>query len=108
MSGVARVEAGICGHSTSIVAEAADGRQVSFAVETTCDNVTRYTALLEENGPVDAFAEIDPRREGRVLALGREARCCTDCVVPAAALKALRVAAGLALPADVRITITGE
>jgi hypothetical protein len=40
-----------------------------------------------------------------VLACGHEAAICTDCIVPASTLKALRVAARLALPADAAITI---
>jgi hypothetical protein len=108
VTGTADVEAGICGHRTMIVAETADGRAATFTIETTCENITRFVDLVNENGPFDAFAEIDPRRESRLLSLGHEARACTDCVVPAAALKALRVATGLALPADVRIAITKE
>jgi hypothetical protein len=108
VTGTADVEAGICGHRTTIVADTSDGRSVTFTIETTCDNIMRFVSLVDEHGPFDAFAEIDPRRESSLLALGHEARCCTDCVVPAAALKALRVAAGLALPADVTIGITKE
>jgi len=108
MSGRAEVTAGICGHGTSIEATAAEGRMVSFAIETTCDNVQCLIACLAEHGPVDAYAEINPRGESAVLKLGHEAGCCIDCVVPAAALKAMRVATGLALVADVAIGLTKD
>ena len=91
-----------------IGATTADGRHVEFAVETTCDNIERFAALLAEHETVDAYAEINPKGDSVVLACGHEGGCCIDCVVPAAALKAMRVAAGLALTADVSIGITKE
>jgi hypothetical protein len=108
MSARADVAAGICGHTSVIEAATNDGRAVSFTIETTCDNIERLVGLLDERGSVDAFAEINPRAESAVIKLAREAACCTDCVVAAAALKAMRVAAGLALTADVAIGLTKE
>ena len=66
-----------------------DGRQVSFAVETTCDNIERLKERLAAEGTVDAYGEINPRAASTVLALAREAVICTDCIVPAAALEPL-------------------
>ena len=109
MNGTARVKAGICGHETTLRAETSDGRMISLAVETTCDNIERYAARLAADAPFDAYAEIDPRTPSRLLAPPYgETHVCTDCVVPAAALKALRVAAGLALPGDVAVAIAKE
>jgi len=108
MNGTAHVKAGICGHETTLRAATSDGRAVSFAVETTCDNIERLAARLAAEGPLDAYAEINPRATSKLLALGHETGSCSDCIVPAAALKALRVAAGLALPADVAIGIVKE
>jgi Family of unknown function (DUF6951) len=108
MKGTADVQAGICLHTTAITAETSDGRAVDLALETTCDNVQRLAAILDAAPPVDAYKEIDPRGESAVLAMGREAACCTDCIVPASALKAMRVATGLALPADAAIAISKE
>ena len=105
MKGTADVQAGICGHHTTVQAETADGRQVAFTIETTCDNIKRFETRLAAEGPVDAYKEINPRAASEVLARGQEAACCTDCIVPASALKALRVATGLALPADAAIGI---
>ena len=108
MNGTAHVKAGICGHDTTLQAETSDGRSVSIAVATTCDNIERYAARLAGDEPLDAYVEIDPRSPSRLLDLGRETGTCIDCVVPAAALKALRVATGLALPADVAIGIVKQ
>jgi hypothetical protein len=104
--GTADVQAGICLHTTAITAETNDGRAVDFTLATTCDNVKRLAAIFQAAPPVDAYTEIDPSADSAVLAMGREARCFTDCVVPASALKALRVATGLALLAPVAIDLT--
>jgi hypothetical protein len=106
MKGEADVQAGICGHHTTVQAETTDGRQVTFPIETTCDNIERFKTALEIRGPVDAYDQINPKASSDVLARGHDAGICTDCIVPASALKALRVATGLALPADAVITIT--
>ena len=109
MQGRAEVNAGVCGHRTTITAETGDGRAVTFVVETTCENITRLTELLEEAGAVDAYQAISPRAPANlVLDAGRAALCCPDCIVPAAALKAMRVAAQLALVADVHIALVKE
>jgi hypothetical protein len=105
MKGEAHVQAGICGHHTTVQAETNDGRQVAFTIETTCDNIERFKARLAEGDPLDAYKEINPKASSQVLARGHEAHICTDCIVPASALKALRVATGLALPADAVIAI---
>ena len=105
MKGKAVVQAGICGHRSTVRAQTADGRLVQFAVETTCDNIRRFAARLTASDPFDAYKEIDPKGSSDVLARAQEAACCTDCIVPASALKALRVATGLALPADAAIAL---
>ena len=109
MQARAEVNAGVCGHQTTITAATSDGRAVTFAVETTCENITRLAELLDEAGLVDAYQAISPRAPANVvLDAGRAALCCPDCIVPAAALKAMRVAAQLALAADVHIALIKE
>ena len=104
MKGEANVQAGICGHNTSVQAETNDGRHVAFTIETTCDNIERFKARLATGGPVDAYREINPKASSKVLARGHEAHICT---APVARLdsEGAKVAAGLALPADADITI---
>jgi len=109
MQGRAEIDAGICGNQTTITATTGDGRAVSFAIETTCGMITRLAELVDEAGPVDAYRAISPQAPANVvLDAGREALCCPDCIVSAAALKALRVAAQLALPAEVHIELVKE
>jgi hypothetical protein len=108
MKGTADVQAGICGHRTTVEAQSGDARSVTFALETTCDNIERFKTQVAAVGPVDAYKEINPKASSDVIACGREAHICTDCIVPTAALKALRIATGLALPGDAAIAIGKE
>jgi hypothetical protein len=108
MIGEADIQPGICGFRTRARAETTDGRAVTISLETDCDNVARFAALLDEQSPLDAYNEINPRAENTVLAAGRKGMCCTDCIVPASALKALRVAAELAFAKDAVVEITGS
>ena len=105
LKGKADVQAGICGHRSTVRAETTDGRQVRFAIETTCDNIRRFAARLAASDAFDAYKEINPKASSDVLARAQEAACCTDCIVPVSTLKALRVATGLALPADAAIAL---
>lgn len=107
MQAEADIRPGICGFRTRAVAETSDGRAVQFDLETDCDNVKRFAEALAEQSPVDAYHEIDTRVDNTVLAVGRSARCCTDCIVPASVLKAMRVAAELAFPKDAAVEISG-
>ena len=106
MKATAQVLAGVCHHTTSIAAETADSRAVGFAFETTCENIERFAEIVGSEGPVDAYREIDPRAGSSLVAMGHQARCCTDCIVPASAVKALRVAANLAIPGDATISVS--
>ena len=105
MKGTADVQAGICGHRTTVQAHSSDARRVTIEVETTCDNIERFKVQVAAIEPVDAYKEINPKASSSVLACGHEAHICTDCIVPASALKALRIATGLALPANAAIDI---
>jgi hypothetical protein len=105
MQGRVDIEAGICLHKTSAVASTDDMRMVTFTMETTCANVERLKEILEGGEPIDAYHEIDTRVESDISMAGRTARVCTDCVVPVSLIKALRIAAGLAMVKDVHIAI---
>jgi hypothetical protein len=105
MQGRVEVEAGICLHTTSAVASTDDMRTVTFSLQTSCPNIERLAESVACGQSFDAYHEIDPRVEGDVVAAGRTAHACTDCVVPVALLKALRIAAGLAMAKDVSISL---
>lgn len=102
------IEAGICLHKTTAYASTTDMRKVTFEVETTCANIERLAKIVTREEGYDAYHEIDTRRESELLTAGRTARACTDCVVPACLIKALRVATGLALPKEVSIALAQD
>jgi hypothetical protein len=110
MKAKADVEPGICGLRTTIWAESADDRHVTFRVESDCEKVLAFGRALAERRPVDAFAEIGGRTESVVLGLARyELKgCCAGCVTPVGVFKAMQVAAGVALPKDVVIRLGKE
>ena len=108
MQGRVDVEAGICLHTTSAVASTEDMRTVTFSVETSCPNIERMAEGVACGQLFDAYHEIDSRVEGDIVAAGRTARACSDCVVPVALIKALRIAAGLAMVKDVRISLAEQ
>lgn len=104
------VDAGICGFQSRIRADSEDSQTVVFQIASDCGKVKRYAEALNEKGPVDAYAEIGAGTSGVVLATAdaRPTACCLGCAVPVGLLKAMQVAAGLALPKDVTLTITSE
>jgi hypothetical protein len=99
------IDAGTCLHKTSAVASTEDMRMVTFEMQTTCANIERLMEIVANGDAVDAYHEIDSRVEGDIVAAGRTARVCTDCVVPVSLIKALRIAAGLAMAKDVVIAV---
>lgn len=101
------VDAGICGFTTFITADAADKRNVTFTITTPCEVVGKLVVALEDLQPVDVYGEIDKRKESVILTAVREelAECRKSCAVPLGIFKAMQAATGLALPKDVRIEV---
>ena len=95
------VKAGECGQETSIEARKVDPTHVAFEITTTCEHIQ---ALAEALGEVDVAHDMSCRLdETRVYTLATEHVCRNSCIVPAAILKAMEVAAGIFLPGDYRI-----
>jgi hypothetical protein len=105
MQGRVDIDAGICLHKTSAVASSDDMRMVTFAMETTCANIERLMEIVAAGEEFDAYHEIDTRVESDIVAAGKTARVCTDCVVPVSLLKAMRIATGLAMVRDVHVSV---
>lgn len=110
MKAVAMVDAGICGFQTRIQADSDDTQNVSFKVASGCEKAERFGAALVAKGAVDGYAELGAGSDGVVLTTARETLkgCCSACAVPIAAFKAMQVAAGVALPKDVSLSIAVE
>lgn len=103
----AEITSGICGF-TATVETRMEGRQCLVSIDSDCDAVQRLGEELKEVNP---FQEITFRAEGpQTLRLGTKHCRHTACPVPVGIIKAIEVEAGLALPADVTITLsrTGE
>ncbi len=108
MKACVEVDAGICGFKTTIRADGDEMANVTFQVESQCEKVRAFGKALGDKSPVDAYAEIGDGADGVVLTTSRAflKGCCAGCVVHAATFKALQVAAGLALPKDISLTIS--
>jgi hypothetical protein len=104
------VDAGVCGFKTAIKGNCEDGQFVTVTVASGCEKISAFGKALAARGPVDAFQEISPASESVILATARESvkGCCSACAAVIATYKAMQVAAGLALPADISITMSRE
>jgi len=103
----ASIEAGVCGFKTTVIAASDDMQNVTFAIESDCENIKR---LASDFPVVDGYSEIGAGFDGVIHQSVRETLkgCCSGCVVPCGIFKAMQVAAGLALPAPVSIDIVKE
>jgi hypothetical protein len=110
MNAKVRIDAGICGFTTRALATCEDGQHVTFHMTSDCEKVRAFAGALANHGPIDAFQEINPAAVGVVLSTAHAALkgCCAACAAPVGAFKALQVAAGLALPKDIQITLAKE
>ena len=97
------IKAGICGFTTKLAASSDDGETVKFVVESDCPNIQTLAEALPE---VDAYGELGAGYDGEIWTAARSSvmRCCVGCAVPVGLYKAMQVAAGLALPADVSLS----
>lgn len=102
-----QINAGICGFLTTVKAESQDNQQVLLEIESSCDNIKKLAALIHEQNPVDAYLEISPAGDSIILgtAMKNQIGCCIGCVVPVGIFKAMQVAAGLALPKDIVVSM---
>jgi hypothetical protein len=97
------VDAGVCGHAATIRAAKTAGYTVWLEIETDCPHVQK---IAVEPIEVDALRQIG-LRGGLPPLLESAYSCCAHaaCPVPSALIKAVEVAAGLALPDDVTMKI---
>lgn len=105
---MARVEvfSGVCGFSTVIKAMKDNNQHVALEIESDCEDVQKLGMILQEVAP---FQEINFRGEGpRTLQVAKETLPHPACPVPAGIIKAVEVAAGLALPADATIKVSRD
>jgi len=97
------VDAGICGFSTDITAEAAEPDSVSIRFESSCPHVVKGRSELTSVEPYnEIFRKLHETRVYQVLSphLPHVA-----CPLYSGFLKAIEAAAGLALPKDAHILV---
>ena len=98
------VEAGICGFTTVIRTVSDDTQTVAIEYETGCPHAAKARNELKS---IDAYAELfkKPHETSVYAALSKYLPHVT-CPLYSGFLKAIEVAAGLALPKDVSMTFT--
>lgn len=103
----AEIRAGICGFRTQVRAEGDDNYHVNLEVTSDCEKVRGLGADL---GQVSVFDELRFGQEGTILSTAHRhlKGCCSACVAPVGIFKAMQVAGGVALPADMGISLQLE
>ena len=100
------IDPGVCGHKTTVRAVGGEAYSVQIEVDSTCSHVQKIAAGL---GEVNALQQIGLRDGLPSVLLTAYERCAhAACPVPSALVKAIEVAAGLALPKDVSMHITKD
>jgi hypothetical protein len=104
------IDAGVCGFRATALIASEDSQHVTFDIQSDCGKIRAVAELLKRQGAIDAFQEISSNAQSIVLstASGVLKGCCAACVVPVGVFKGMQVAAGLALPQDMRITVVKE
>lgn len=101
----AKIMAGICGFNTEVKAELNDDGMVTLEIISNCPHIQKMSAALTE---VDPYKEIGFRRGNMPKILAAKPEFCPHaaCPVPVGIIKAVEIASGLALPADVTIKLS--
>ena len=104
-----QISAGICGFTTTIAADSPDDMMVTLDIQTDCEKIAALAGKLAGK-EIDGYAEIGAGANGVVLTAARETLlgCCAACVVPCGIFKSVQVAARVALPQDISISLKTE
>lgn len=98
-----KVNPGVCGLKSIIKINSEDMKNAFIEVTTDCPNIKPLEQELKE---VDAYEECFAKLgESKVYELAKRHCKHAACPVPAAIIKGIEVACGLALPKDVEIKI---
>lgn len=96
------VEPGVCGLTADIKAEAVDMGEVNITIDTKCPMIAELVEGLEQ--PVDAFEILGMSGDDPLLESARQGtRIHAACPTIAGIVKAVEVAAQMALPRDASI-----
>ncbi|UCC69192.1 MAG: hypothetical protein JSV79_04540, partial [Armatimonadota bacterium] len=86
-----------------------DEQNVTLSIQTDCEKIAVLAEALEGK-EIDAYLEIAQGSDGVILsaARGKLLGCCAACAVPVGIFKALQVAARVALPKGLSITLATD
>ncbi len=96
------IESGICGLITTVTVEDKDGMNYTLKVDSQCGAYKDLDQRLPEVGMMAGF---DPVGTGAVYEACRVQCKHGACPVPMGIIKTIEVAANMALPKDVKVTI---
>jgi len=97
------VEPGICGFPCTIAARMSGHRKVTVTISgSKCRQIQKLSSCLPEISLKELFL---PVTRNPIYCSAEKAGCHSSCVLPAAILKAVEVAMGMALPKDVGIQV---
>lgn len=98
-----RVQPGVCGFVAEIEATADEALNVCVEVRSACPQIQRLGQALAQVSALELLRR--PIHETTLYQAAGAARVHVACPIPSAIAKAIEVAAGLALPGDVHMTI---
>lgn len=102
---IVNVDSGICGFTCKISSER-DNKNFKIEItESDCELIQKYSGSLNDISMMDIFA---PLTKNKIFTSAEQAGCHQACPVPSAVVKACEVAAGLALPKNVKISFAEE
>ncbi|MGM0401080.1 MAG: DUF6951 family protein [Chloroflexota bacterium] len=100
---IAKVTSGVCGFTTHIEGSADASLQVMLEISSEC---SRIRDLADQLAQVPALEEVSqPITETQTYCAAATCGLHAACPVPSAILKVVEVASGMALPADVHVTV---
>jgi hypothetical protein len=95
------IEAGICGFSTTVEATDLGKWKISLKITSDCPNIQK---LAEELVEIEALDEIAKRAKAtKTYEIAAKHCPHSSCIVPSGIIKAVEVAAGLALPKNATV-----
>jgi len=101
-----KVEAGVCGFTTEIVARQNGNPKIELDIKSACPHVQALAKeYTEAEGMTEVFA---PYSESQLFQKAKQHIKHAACPVPTAIMKAIEVSSGLALPADVKMEVKKE
>lgn len=102
----AHISSGVCGFQTEVAAQADENYDVEVVITSDCKRIQRLATELHTVAALDEISK--PIHETKTYLAAGHCRLHSACPVPCGIIKAVEQSAGLALAADVHITITAD